>query len=129
MVRKLFPLPRIGETVHQLGGFHYATALDLNMGYYKIRIYPASQDITTIVTEFGKFRYNRLPMFMFASGDILQSKVDNLLGYIKGVNTYICDILVLGKDSFKNKIYQVRIIFGRLCNAGLKSMRLSTVFG
>ena len=35
-----------------------------------------------------------------ASGDIFQAKVDNLLGYIKGIKTYIDDILVLSKDSF-----------------------------
>ena len=73
------------------------TALNLNMGYYTIRLSPASQDMTTIVTEFGKFRYNRLPMGMCASGDIFQAKVDKLLGDIEGVRTYIDDILVLRK--------------------------------
>ena len=55
------------------------------MGYYNIRISPANQDMITIVTEFGKFRYNRLHMGMFASGDIFQPKVDELLGDIEGV--------------------------------------------
>ena len=68
--------------MHQLEGFQYATALDLNMGYYTISISPASQDTTTIVTEFGKFIYNRLPMGMCASGDIFQAKVDELLSDI-----------------------------------------------
>ena len=30
------------------------------MGYYNIRLSPTSQDMTTIVTEFGKFSYNHL---------------------------------------------------------------------
>ena len=34
----------------QLGGLQYVKALDLNMGYYTIRIYPAIQDMTTIIT-------------------------------------------------------------------------------
>ena len=38
--------------------------------------------MTTIVTEFGKFRYNRLPMAMCASGDIFQDKVDKILSDI-----------------------------------------------
>ena len=65
------------------------TALDLNMGYYIIRISPASKDMTTIVTEIGKFRYNCLPMGMCALGDILQTKVDKILGDIEGVKMYI----------------------------------------
>ena len=54
LVRKPYHLPRIGETIQKLEGFQYATALSFNMGYYTIRIFPASQDMTTIVTEFGK---------------------------------------------------------------------------
>ena len=51
LVRKTYPLPRIGDTMHQLEGFQYATALDINMVYYNIRIFPASQYMTTIVTD------------------------------------------------------------------------------
>ena len=95
------------------------TALDLNMGYYAIRIYPANQDMTTILTEFGRFRYNRLPLGMCASGDIFQAKIDELLGDIKGVKTCINDILVLSKDIFEKNIGHLKIIFSRLRAAGL----------
>ena len=60
--------------------FQYVTTLDLNPGYYTIRIWPASQYMTTKVTKFGEFRYNRLHMGMCASGDIFPDKVDKLLG-------------------------------------------------
>ena len=33
IVHKLFPIPRIADTLQQLEGFTFATALDLNMGY------------------------------------------------------------------------------------------------
>ena len=81
----------------KLGRLHYVKALDLNMGYYTIRIYPAIQDTTTIVTEFVKFGYKRLPMGMCTAGIIFQAKVDELLGDIKIVKTYIGDIIFLGK--------------------------------
>ena len=87
--------------MQQLEGLQFATALYLNMGYCTLRFSTASKDMTTIVNEFGKFKYNLLPMGMFASGDILQVKVDELLGDIEGVNTYIDDLLILGKDSFE----------------------------
>ena len=106
--------------MHQTEVFQYATSLYLNMGYYTIRIFPASQDMTTIVTEFGKFRHNRLPMGMCALGDIFQAKVDKLIGDVEGVKTYINDILVLSKDCFKEHIDELRIIFGRLRAEGLK---------
>ena len=59
-------------------------------------------------------------MGMCASGDILQSKLDNLLGDIEGIKTYIGDIIVLSKDIFENHIDQLIIILRRLRAAGLK---------
>ena len=55
-----------------------------------------------IVPEFGKFKYNCLSMGMCTSGDIFQAKLDELLGYIKGVKKYINNIPVLSKESFSN---------------------------
>ena len=43
LVRKAYHLSRIGETMQQLEDFQYAKALDLNMGYYTIKLYPDSQ--------------------------------------------------------------------------------------
>ena len=129
LVRKPYPLPRIVETMQELEGFQYETALDLNMVYYTIRISPASQYITKIVAEFGKLGYNCLHMVMCASGDIFQYKVDELLGDIKVIKTYIDDIIVLSKYCFRKHIEQLRIIFVRLRAAGLKLLILTAFVG
>jgi hypothetical protein len=36
LVRKPFPIPEISMALQELEGFSFATALDLNMGYYTI---------------------------------------------------------------------------------------------
>ena len=114
IVIKPYPLHRMGETIQQLEGFQYATPLDPNMGYYNIDLLTESGNLTTIVTGFWKFRYNRFPRGLYASGEIFQSKVDELLGDIKGVKTYINDIILLGKGSSTQHIYHLRVIFDRL---------------
>ena len=38
--RKPYPLPRIADLLQDMSGFTYATALDLSMGYYAIRLSP-----------------------------------------------------------------------------------------
>ena len=68
--------------MQQLEGFQYATTLDLNMGYYTIRLSPPSQGMMAIINKFGKFRYNNTSLGMCASGDIFQDKVDELLSDI-----------------------------------------------
>jgi hypothetical protein len=40
LVRKPFPIPKISMVLQELEGFTFATALDLNMGYYTIRLDP-----------------------------------------------------------------------------------------
>ena len=89
-------------------GFQYATTLDLNMGYYTIQLSPKSKDLTTIVTEFGKFRCNVLPMGLCISGGIFQAKVNELLGDIEGLYAYIDDILLTIKGSFDEHLQQLR---------------------
>ena len=48
--RKLYPLPKIQGMLLKLQGFRYASALDLNMGYYTIRLDPDAQKLCTIVS-------------------------------------------------------------------------------
>ncbi len=132
IVRKPYPIPHISETMQQLlvDGFQFATALDLNMGYYSIQLDVESKDITTIVTEFGKFRYNVLPMGLVSSGgDIFQAKVNELLGDIEGVKAYIDDILVLNKGTFKDHVDQLCTCFQRIRRAGLKINAKKCSFG
>ena len=38
LIRKPFPMPKISQVLQELEGFTYATQLDLNMGYYTIRL-------------------------------------------------------------------------------------------
>ena len=60
-------------------------------------------------------------MGLCPSGDIFQTKVDEILSDIKGVKTYIKNILVLDRGSFYLHIDHLRVIFARLHAAGLKS--------
>ena len=71
--------------LQELEGLQYASALDLNMRYYTIQLTLGAKDLTTIVTKFGKFRYNVLPIGIRG---FFQAKVDELLGDIKSVKTY-----------------------------------------
>jgi hypothetical protein len=58
LVRKSFPIPKISMVLQELEGFSFATALDLNMGYYNIRLDPDASKICTIIFPWGKYSYN-----------------------------------------------------------------------
>ncbi len=53
IVRKPYPIPKISTILQELEGFTYATALDLNMGYYTIRLDPTATEMCTIILTLG----------------------------------------------------------------------------
>ena len=70
LVRKPFPLPKIMVVLQELQGFTFAITLDLNMGYYTIRLDPDASKICTIIFPWGKYSYKCLPMGIAGSPDI-----------------------------------------------------------
>ena len=102
--RSPFPIPKITTVLQELEGFRYATALDLNMGYYTIRLTPGASKICTIVLPWGKYSYARLPMGISGSPDIFQGKMSSLMESLEYVRTYIDDLLVLTKCSFEDHL-------------------------
>jgi len=75
--RKPFPIPKIQDMLLKLEGFQWATSLDLNMGYYHIKLDPASRTLCTIVLPWGKYEMQRLPMGLCNSPDIFQEKMSD----------------------------------------------------
>ncbi len=57
IIRRPHPIPKISTTLQELEGFIYATALDLKMGYYTIRLDPQVVEIITIIFLWGKYSY------------------------------------------------------------------------
>ena len=68
-------------------------------------------------------------MWMCTLGGIFQDKLDDLIGYIKGVKTYIDDLLFLIKERLYENIEQPRVIFGRLRAEGLKVNATKWIWG
>ena len=62
----------------KLKGFQYATSLDLNMGYYHIRLSKNASNLCTIIPPWGKYRYKHLPMGVTNSQDMFQHKMNDL---------------------------------------------------
>jgi hypothetical protein len=79
LIRKPFPIPKISTVLQEVEGFTFALALDLNMGYYTIRLGPDASRICTIIFPWGKYSNKRLPMGIAGSPDIFQSKMLELM--------------------------------------------------
>jgi len=120
LVRKPFPLPKISTVLQELEGFTFATALDLNMGYYTIRLDPDASRICTIIFPWGKYSYKRLPMGIAGSPDIFQAKMSELMATLEFVRTYLDDLLCITKGDLEDHLQRLREVLIRLRDAGLK---------
>ena len=112
--RKPYPIPKIQDMLLKLKGFTYASALDLNMGYYTIRLDPDAQKLCTIVLPWGKYKYKRLPMGLAGSPDIFQEKMSDLMRGLEFVRCYLDDVLIISTSTFEEHLQKVEMCFQRI---------------
>ncbi len=127
--RKPFPIPNIQDLLRKLEGFMYATSLDLNMGYYHITLSPFSRRLCTIVTPWGKYEYQRLPMGLCNSADIFQERMSELMEGLEYVRAYIDDVLLTTCSNWQDHINKLDEVFTRLGSVGLKVNAKKSFFG
>ena len=120
LIRKPYPIPKIADVLQKLEGVKFATSLDLNMGYFTVRLDPDSQKICTIITPWGKYQYLRLPMGVNVSPDIFQEKMSILMDGLEFVRTYLDDLLVISNSTFEDHLHQLSTVLRRLRRAGLR---------
>ncbi len=104
LIRKPFPIPKISTVLQELEGLTFTTALDLNMGYYTIRLDPDASRICTVIFPWGVYSYKRLPMDIAGSPDIFQSKMSELMEDLGYVRAYLDDLLCISRSSLEDHL-------------------------
>jgi hypothetical protein len=97
-----YPLPIISDILHKHSGHKFFTKLDINMQYYTFELDKESQDLCTIITPFGKYKYLRLRMGHKNSLDITQAAMENVLSDIDDADIYIDDVGAFSNDWYHN---------------------------
>ncbi|CAC5426485.1 unnamed protein product [Mytilus coruscus] len=100
---------------------NFLTSIDLSSGFFQLPISKESQRYTAFNTCFGTFKFLRLPMGLSSSPASFQLLMDKVLKGLtfKSCLCYLDDILV-ASETFDQHIEDLRNVFQRLSNAGLK---------
>ena len=59
--REKYQLPSVEESLSKLSRAHVFTKLDANSGFWQIPLHSDSRPLTTFLTPFGRYCFNRLP--------------------------------------------------------------------
>ena len=74
------------------------TVLDATDGYHAIPLDNESKPLTTFITEWGRYRYRRLPQGFLASGDAYTRRYDDLIKDIPNKIKCVDDVLMWDDD-------------------------------
>ena len=92
--REFHILPSVEDTLAQLAGAKYFSKLDANSGFWQVELEPESSLLTTFITPFGRYCFNRLPFGITSAPELFQRKVSEILTGLPGVVSMMDDILV-----------------------------------
>lgn len=114
-LRMNYSLPRIDESLEQFKGANYFSKLDLNSGYFQIRIREEDVQKTAFNTRFGSYQFRVLPFglsggpstFMLVMNEVFKDLVD------KGIIIYMDDIAVYSKTANEH-LKLLKEVFERL---------------
>ncbi|KAG7308938.1 hypothetical protein JYU34_006209 [Plutella xylostella] len=117
-----YPMPRIEEVFAKLGGGEHYSKIDLSNAYNQFRLTAPSQELTTINTPKGLFKYTRLVYGLANAPAIFQNAMESLLSGIEGVSIWLDDLCVTGPNKSIH-LQRLREVLSRLNEAGLRLQR------
>ena len=116
--RELYPLPRVDEALAQLTGATVFSKLDANSGFWQIPLAESSRALTTFLTPFGRYQFNKLPFGITSAPEHFQRRMLEVLSGLEGVVCLIDDVLVHAKNKEEHDS-RLKAVLERLENRGV----------
>ena len=116
--REIHPMPSVDENLAKLGDSKIFSKLDANSGFWQIPSDNESKLLTTFVTPFGRFCFNRLPFGISSAPEIFQRTISKIPEGSEGTLCPMDDVLIHGVDQSEHD-GRIRAVLRRLQEAGL----------
>ena len=98
VLRETHPIPKVDDTLAQLTEAAVFSKLDANSGFWQIPLSDQSKLLTTFITPFGRYAFNKLPFGIASAPELFQKRMSKILEGLDGVVCLMDDVLVFGKD-------------------------------
>lgn len=98
IVRSKLNIPTLDSLVAEMSGCKIFSVLDCKSGFWSLPLDKESSYLTAFNTEFGVYRFNRMPFGISIASEVFQHALQGYFKDIQGLKIYIDDILIFAKD-------------------------------
>ena len=99
VLRETHPMPSVDDTLAQLTGAAVFSKVDANSGFWQIPLAEESQHLTTFITPFGRYCFQKLPFGISSAPELFQGRMSQILSGLEGVICHIDDVLIFGANT------------------------------
>ena len=116
-----YPLPRIDDSLDRLSGAKWFSTLDLQSGYWQVKVAEQDQEKTAFITSQGLFEFKVMPFGLACAPATFERLMEKVLRGLqwKTCLVYLDDIIVHGTN-INQAVERLDSVFTRLKTAGLK---------
>ena len=123
--REHYKLPVLDDILPDLSHAKVFSKLDVKEAYWHIALDEASSNLTTMITPFGRYKWNRQPFGLKVSSEIFQKKLVSALAGLKGVFAVADDVIVIGcgeteKEAMEDHEKNLTNLQERCCEQGIR---------
>ena len=112
-------LPNLDDIAPKMEGSKVFSTLDAASGFFQIPIQEESMPLTTFITPFGRFCFQRVPMGISLGPECFQTKMKETLEGLEGCEAIMDDIIVYGRTEEEHD-QRLKAVLRRIEESGLK---------
>ena len=122
--RERHSLPTVEQILAQVAGVRVFSKSDANSGFWPI---PLCKHLTTFITPFGRYQFNRLPFGITSAPEHFQRRMETVLQGLEGVVCLVDDVLVHGCTQTEHD-QRLEAVLARIAESGLTLNKDKCVF-
>ena len=125
-MHEVHPLPKVDDTLAQMSGARIFSKLDANSGFWQIALAKESRLLTTFLTPYGRYCFNKLPFGICSAPEHFQKRMNSILAGLEGVVCLMDDVLVFGKDKEEHNV-RLTAVLQRIQEEGVTLNEVSLI--